>query len=89
MVSKWNTTVKLTEEITKKIDELVKDESLEYKSRSDFVKQAIDKEIEYSKMLQKLDKVGKWRFRDLLQSKKWEIYDITYQNHSLEETGIK
>lgn len=75
MVVKKDTTVKIKEEIAKKIDKLVADQTLEYKSRSDFIIQAIEKEIEYAKMLQGLDSIRRWRFRDLWSSKKWEIYD--------------
>ena len=79
MTAKWNTTIKLQEDVVKKVDNLVKDGSLEYKSRSDFAVKAIEKEVEYASMLQKLDHISRWRYRDLYNSEKWKIYDICHR----------
>ncbi len=78
MVVKKDTTVKIKEEIAKKVDKLVSDHSLNYKSRSDFIIQAVEKEIEYARMIQELDDISRIRFRDLWNSKKWEIYDKSF-----------
>jgi hypothetical protein len=72
---KWNRSIKLPENIGQRIDKLIEDKSLNYRSLSDFVIQAVEKEIDYALLLRFLDDVGRIRFKELSAVKRWEVYD--------------
>lgn len=70
----WNTTVKIQRHHTDTIDKIIKDKTLNYRSRSDFVIKAIEKEIKEATLLKELSDAGKIIFDDLIRHKRYEAY---------------
>jgi len=76
---KWNTTVKLQDMYVESIDRFVNDKGSDnpkfnYKSRSDFVIRAIEKEIEHAILTKGLNESGKIWYEKLLSQKIMEAY---------------
>lgn len=90
---KWNTTVKLQDFQVEQIENLIKDKSLNYRSRSDFVVKAVEKEIRQATLTKELTDAGKIIFGDLIRHKRFEAWKesklITEMPDSPERTGNK
>jgi hypothetical protein len=71
---KWNTTVKLQERQKEQIDKFLKDIYLNYRSVSDFVIKAVEKEIKEATLKSELSPAGKIIFEDISNHKRYEAF---------------
>ena len=70
----YNTTIKLRDDQVRQIDNLRETLPLAYRSRSDFVIKAIEKEVEYATLLKNLNESDRILFRDMLIVKRHEVF---------------
>lgn len=81
------TTVKISDDIIKRIDETIQDPTLGFESRTHFVLKAIEKEFQEITIKKQFDETGRIFFDDIWRMKRMEAFRETHWLMSNQKRG--